>query len=322
MYRKLISWPSIYSIFILLFCGTCFHAYSQETKYDFATGALQEGSLIDGFIETGIGEFGGVRVNFFEQTTHDLVEVPGEGVQLSTQYNETSRQKIDLLYPFSINSLLGLKSLYIGLSIVRINEENTATFVVVDGLGEYGTDYIHTRETFFYSPRVGAAFDGHLLTIANQPVDANYTVTLSPFYYFTIRQKMNYEYTDLESALDPLAITNNVDNWASPYLNQDLNLRIGDYFRMNLQHTYQFLPYKSIQLAMDGISLEVKDDPTHMNALRLNGDVTLPISGLFTFNIGFGYQWSWLYRTADWLSGDARTSFVSRPYLRIGSSLN
>ncbi|SRR6056297_370627 len=310
--------------FILVFF-ICFNPNSllaQKTNYDFATGALQEGSLTDGFIETAFGNFGGVRINFLEQTTHDVLKVPGADVQLSTQYDETSRREIDLLIPFSNIPLPALRSAYAGLSVIRIKEESTATFVIVDELGEFGTDYTHSRDTVFYSPRIGATFEGDIANIGSSSLHTRYTLTLSPVYYFTIDQKMDFHYTDHELAPEPIKKNNNVSDWALPYLNQDLNMRIGSYLRLNLQHAYQFLPYKSIQLTSDGTDVEVVDDPTHMNSLRVNGDLTLPVGSSVSLNIGLGYQWNWTYRTADWVSKDGRTDLATVPYVRIGSSFN
>jgi hypothetical protein len=306
-------------IIVLSITAAC-SLYAQETSFNISSGALQEGSLTDGFIETSISDLLGIRVNFNEKTDYETVRVPG--TDLSTQYNESSRQEIDMLFPIADLSLQYLKSAYLGLNVVRITEKSSATFVIVDDLGEFGTDYRTVRKTIFLSPRIGFAFIGSFpeRRAEKTPVVFDYKGFLSPVYFFTIDQNMSYQYTDHADAPDPLTLTNSMTKWASPYIKHKLIVKIGNSFRLEAQHSYQFLPYKSMQLTQQGDDVEVIDDPTHINTLTINGDITIPIGDSFSVDMGIGYDLNWLYRTSE-VFVEAKSALNGHPYLRIGSSL-
>lgn len=306
------------SVYILM-CILVTDLFSQDTSYNLTTGALQAGSLTEGFFETNIKNLTKVRVNFFENSYHSIEKVPE--TDLSTQYNEKSRREIDILFPVSFIPFL--QSTYLGLNIVNIREESTATFVMIDDIGEFGTDYYNSRETTFFSPRIALSFERN-----SERNDSSinlfgltYNALISPFYFFLIDQDMFFNYTDHKDALDPIQLTNSITRFASPYIKHSLTLGFSSIVQFEIQHSYQFLPYKTIQLTSLEDDLIIIDDPTHINMLRIAGDFIISLGGDFSINAGIGYDWNWMHRTSGEIDDIEKKTIVGIPYLRIGSSL-
>lgn len=283
-------------------------------SFDFATTAEEGGSLTHGHVEAELWPGLGGRINFLEQKTVSGERVPG--TEFSTQFNETVRREIDSLYPIRLP--LGFpRSAYVGLSIVVIDEEQLATYVVVDGIGEFGTEYTNTRTTRFFSPRIGFSM-GETFGAGFAAIGVRYNFNISPIYRFRMEQKMTFDTVDFGEEVYPAKSA----KWSSPYLDHELSIRFAGLLRSMASHSYMFIPYTSLQLAEDGYTVVAVDDPTHLNTLRINFDLTLPFFDLLSFNIGVGNQWSFVHRSSDAVPGDQSSVTKSRLYFRIGTSFS
>lgn len=305
----------ICNIFLpLLFFLIPLPLFSFSGSFDFSTTAQEGGSLTQGYVEAELWSGLGGRINFLEQKTVSGEQVPD--TEFSTQFNETVRREIDTLYPVNLPWNF-VRSAYIGLSIIVINEDQLATYVVLDEIGEFGTEYSNIRSTSFFSPRIGFSM-GESVDLGFLPIGLRYNFNISPIYFFNMEQTMTFDTVDFGHEEYP----NSLAKWAAPYLDHKLSINISGLFRLSAYHSYMFIPYSTLQLAEDGYTVIEVDDPSHLNTLRINFDLTIPFFDLLTFNIGAGNQWSFVYRSSDAVPESGRSVTKSQPYIRIGTSLS
>ncbi|GAB6091085.1 hypothetical protein [Spirochaeta dissipatitropha] len=283
-----------------------------STVFDFSSSLFQEGSLIVGYFERPLSERLGLGVNVYEQTQYSDSLVPG--AELSTQFNEFQRKETEIFLPFYLSAGLLFDSITLSLNYISITETNKATFVLVDEIGEFGTDYLNQRTTRFISPRIGFT-----ASVGGGRADLRYSAQVSPFYYFILNQQVSYTYSDHEDSLEDLQLDNRMSSFAAPYISQNIRIRAGRFIRLTADHSYQYLPYRNIQLDNTGLDVMIADDPVHLHGIRLVADIGIPIQNILTINLGIGQRMNIQLR--NHLPPENRIHVTREPYFSLGFAL-
>jgi len=302
------------SVFVLITgIGYSPWLFAESLSFDFATTAQENGTLTDGYVSLPLSETIGLRVDFLEDSGYDAESV--DGTRFSTSFAKDVRREANIVISKTGIRLPLLRSVFAGLSWISLDESQTATWVQIDSIGEYGTDYSNDRDSTFYSPRVGFSAGG-TAERSSLLLGFRYTLNLSPVYLLAMNQVMAFDTEDGGTE----KFENQFTRWSAPYLNHQVELRITRYLRLLGYHSYLYLDYTTLQVAKDGFSIETVDDPVHSNTLRMSADITLPISDSVQFNAGFGYEWSYVRRDNKEVADDSSV-LEERPYLRIGASV-
>jgi len=240
------------------------------------------------------------------------------GTELSTQFSKNTRRQIDLLFSHVLPDRWDIfGTIYGGISFIQFSENQKSTYVVVDTVGEYGTDYAQDRTSSFFSPRVGLKLNNISGSKQRLLSSLNYELTFSPVYYIIMNQKLTYNTVDGNED----EYTNELYRWSSPYIDHRLEIRVNKYLRTSIYHSFMYLSYSTLQLADNGWDVYAVDDPTYINVLRVNFDFTMPLGEIVTFNIGAGYQWTYTRRTSNRIPESLNKTTTKNPYIRIGSTL-
>lgn len=298
------------AIGILVSAGTL---NAQQPRFDVATSPQEDGYVTDGFFEMGVAGPIGVRVNYLNRLSYITDRVAE--TELSTDALRVDRTEGAFFVTYSPRTMTVLDSFYAGVSYVRIDETQDSTYILIDEIGEYGTEYRNARDAKFISPRLGGVF--HFQLLPKPVVELRYTAKISPVYYFMMEQEMTLENVGFPKD----TYTNAPSAWASPYLDQEITLRLSRWARVVAYHSYLYLPFETLVLAENGFDMVPADDPTTMSNLRLNGEFTIPLGESVSFNLGFGYSWSWTRQTADRIPDDEQLTTNGEGYLRVGASM-
>jgi len=286
---------------------------AQQPGFDVSTSPQGDGYVTEGSFKTGLTQTLGVRGSYLNRLSYDSSGVAG--TELSTDAVRVDRTEAAAFLSFFVKNSSFVDSIYGGISYVSIEEAQDSTYVQVDSGGEWGTEYHNMRDAFFVSPRFGAVVVVSVL--GNPAIDLRYTVNISPLYYFSMDQTLTLENVGYPKD----TYTNSPRTFGSPYIDQEIVLRLSRWIRVVAYHSLLHLPFETLVLAENGHDMEPAPDPTTMNNLRLNGDFSIPLGESISFNLGAGYSWSWTYQGGDHVSENSRLTTVGAGYFRVGASM-
>lgn len=211
------------------------------------------------------------RINFRnsnKETLYLSIENYGEN---SIQVDSNTNIHIDILpieKDLEIN-LKNFKATYsFGINYINIKEKQNAVIDDINGFLDSPSGQIvsfhNERDASLISPRAGLILQYTPL----EKIKINYTGFLSPIYYITLSQNINYSFLTN-------SCNNSIKRWSSPYFEYSLNIQYDNWIRAAFYHTYQRLDFQTMDWNIAGDSLVGVDDIQIIQSLRMGIEVIL-----------------------------------------------
>jgi len=207
----------------------------------------------------------------YSDSTDRVFEIPGFG----KSFQSTRNRKINAdIVPFAID--VPFRNFEFGLAptanLLWISEETDA--IIKDDAGlliwpaGFYFHYKNSRTATILSPGLRVSLGWN----PAERLSVSYRGTISPVYHLDLQQTTEYDFLGN-------AVSNHVDRWSSPLVDQQADITVAGFLRGVLAHSYQRLDFQTLDWSADGQTLAPYDDVQTITKTRLGLEILVPLTG-------------------------------------------
>ncbi len=247
-------------------------AAARDVSFGLDYSPLEDGQEVS--MDAGIGWTDAYSSSFslsYSDSTARVFEIPGFGKSFQSTRNR--RINADFV-PFAVR--FPFESFEFGLApaanLLWISEETDA--IIKDDAGlliwpaGFYFHYKNSRTATLLSPGIQVS----LMWTPADRLSFSYKGTLSPLYHLDLQQTTEYDFLGA-------AVSNHVDRWSAPLLEQRADVTVAGVIRGVFAHSYQKLDFQTFDWSADGSTLAPNDDIQTITRTRLGLELLVPLTG-------------------------------------------